>query len=143
MTTMDAQPPIRQSAFQWNKGSWLGSQVGSTLRMGLLGATLLAHDTIAAVSCLAIFLVLNVWGWSLWRKRERHTAYAAFRIYMLACIPAFTLVAAVVNSRQDAKDWDKGSISETGLPYWIAAVPALMLLVLYLKERALVKGQAR
>ncbi|MFT5288923.1 MAG: hypothetical protein ACI8QS_003400 [Planctomycetota bacterium] len=132
---METQPSTPPSRFHWNKGSWLGSQVGSTLWMGLLGLTLLAHDTIAGISCLAIFLGLNVWGWSLWRRREQRTAFGAMRIFMIVCIPAFTLAVVVVNSRSGARNWDKGSILETGLPYWIAGVPAAMLLVLHFRER--------
>jgi hypothetical protein len=123
------------SAFAWNAGGWLGTQVGCTLWVLILGFVLFRRDALVGWTCVSSFFVLNAWGLYLWRSRERLSAYAALQRFLIAASVVIALVVWVVNSRGLSEPPSPGALVSTYLPYWvIAAAPALMLLF-FLRER--------
>ena len=64
---MATEQNIAPSSFTWNVGGWFGSQLGCTLWLLILGLVLFRKDSLSAWACVASFLVLNAWGFYLWR----------------------------------------------------------------------------
>jgi hypothetical protein len=123
------------SAFTWNTGGWFGAQFGSTLWLLILGLVLVRTDALAAWLCVAGFLVLNAWGFHLWRARGWLSAYAGLQRFLLAAAVVVTVVVVVVNGRGLSEPSAPGAMVSTYLPYWtIAAAPALMLFFFF-RER--------
>ena len=128
------------SAFAWNVGGWFGAQLGCTLWLPILGLVLLRKDALAAWVCVASFLVLNAWGFYLWRARERLSAYAGLQRFLLAASVIIAVVVVVVNTRGLSEPPNAGALVSTYLPYWvIAAAPALMLFFFF-RERSVRRG---
>ncbi len=129
------------STFAWNAGGWFGAQVGCTLWLLILGFVLFRKDALAGWTCVASFFVLNAWGLYLWRSRERLSAYAGLQRFLIAASVVIALVVWVVNTRGLSEPPTPGALVSTYLPYWvIAAAPALMLLF-FLRERKVRRGQ--
>ena len=78
--------------FAWSLGGWFGSQLGSTLWLGILGVLLLWQDAFAGLVTLACCAVANAVGWALWRRRERLNAYRSIQT-LLATVGVCALVA--------------------------------------------------
>ena len=128
------------SAFAWNAGGWFGTQFGCTLWLLILGFVLLRKDALAAWVCVASFLVLNAWGFYLWRGRERLRAYVGLQRFLLAASVIIAVVVVVVNTRGLSEPPTPEALVSTYLPYWvIAAGPALMLFFL-VRERTVRRG---
>ena len=124
-----------RSAFSWNAGGWIGTQLGSTLWLLILGLVLVRRDALGGWLCVASFVLLNAWGWYLWRSREHLSAYAGLQRFLLAASVIVGVVVMVVNGRGLSEPLTPGAVVSTYLPYWaIAAAPALMLLF-FLRER--------
>ena len=70
------------STFSWNAGGWFGSQVGCTLWLLILGLVLLPKDPLAAGSCIGGFVVLNAWGFFLWRRQATLRAYSGIQRFL-------------------------------------------------------------
>jgi len=129
------------SAFEWNAGGWFGAQFGCTLWLLILGFVLFRQDALAGWTCVASFFVLNAWGLYLWRSRERLSAYAGLQRFLIAASVVIALVVWVVNTRGLSEPPTPGAMVSTYLPYWvIAAAPALILLF-FLRERKVRRGQ--
>lgn len=71
--------------FQWNTGGWFGGQLGGTAWM-LVGAGVLAALAPGhAAIWLSCFLVANLVGLSLWRRRDRLSPYVAIQLLLGTC----------------------------------------------------------
>jgi hypothetical protein len=138
---MVADANSARSAFIWNVGGWFGSQLGCTLWLLILGFALLSNDSLAAWVCLASFAVLNAWGLYLWRRRKQLRAYAGLQWFLLAASVIIALVVVVVNSRGVSVPPGPGALVSTYLPYWVVAVAPALMLVFFLRERAVKRSQ--
>jgi hypothetical protein len=77
----------------------------------------------------------------LWRSRERLSAHAGLQRFLLVTSVVVALVVVVVNTRGLSEPPTPGAVVSTYLPYWvIAAAPALMLLF-FVRERKVKRGQ--
>jgi len=124
------------SAFSWSTGGWFGTQVGSTLWLFVLSLVLSGRDAWSAGVCFGAFAAVNVWGTHLWRSRGRLRAYTALQSLLLAVSLVVAVVVVVVNQRAPSHPPPADARLSSDLPYWtIAAAPALML-VFFLRERA-------
>jgi hypothetical protein len=76
-------PMTGQGAFRWNAGGWFGSQMGGTAWL-LIGAATFARQApwVAAV-WLVCFVVGNVIGTWLWRRRDQIRPYPALQFLIL------------------------------------------------------------
>jgi NADH:ubiquinone oxidoreductase subunit 6 (subunit J) len=122
------------TAFVWNAGGWFGAQLGSTLWMAILGFVLLAKDLPAAATALAGFALANAAGFFLWRGRARRSAYSGLQLFLLALALIVAAVVAVVQLR-GASETPTSGVS-TYLPWWVAGLAPILMLVFLLRERA-------
>lgn len=130
-----AEEGERTGAYSWNAGGWLGSQIGCTLWMALLGFVLIPKDLVSAAACLLTCAGLNVYGALLWRSRQRLTADTAIIRFLGACTVSFLGLAVLVNARSDPTAAGDGLYGPTDLPYWVALVPLSLLIIFQLRIR--------
>jgi len=130
-----------RSAFTWNAGGWFGSQLGCTLWLLILGLVLLSKDSLAAWLCVAGCALLNAWGWYLWRRREQLSAYAGLQRFLLAASVVIALVVVVVNSRGVSEAPPPEALVSTYLPYWLMAIAPVLMVVFFLRDRRVGRGQ--
>jgi cation transporter-like permease len=67
---------------QWNLGGWLGAQLGSTAWILVAGVLSLGADINTALIVIALFVIGNIAGMLVWRRRERLSAYAGIQILL-------------------------------------------------------------
>jgi hypothetical protein len=77
------QPIIGPGHFQWNAGSWFGSQIGGTAWL-LIGAMfLLPESTLLSLIWLICFTLANVIGIAIWSRRAVIAPFKAIQLLML------------------------------------------------------------
>ncbi len=77
---------------RWNLGGWLSAQLGGTLWILVAGILSLWVDVTTAVAVIGMFVVANMIGMGIWRRREKLSAYAGIQI-LLPFIGAVGLAA--------------------------------------------------
>jgi len=120
----------QSNQMQWNLGGWLGGQLGGSVWM--LGAGLLSYpeDPIAAAVVIVLFVLANLVGTLLWRRREWLSAYAAIQM-LLPVLGVSGLAAVYVLDRAGVYETIQigGTISARATYAAIVlAVTALMLI---------------
>jgi len=85
-------PKQGKGTFQWNTGAWFGGQVGSTCWLFILGIITLTKNTNYGLLILLCFLLPNLLGTAIWRRRDRIAPYPAIQLLMLL-IGGFALLA--------------------------------------------------
>ena len=120
---MQTSPHV--SPFRWSAAGWFGTQVGSTIWLLVLGAVALAEDRVVGASGFAGFAVGNLWGISLWRRRDRLSAYAGLQCLMAGLLVVFAAVIWITNAR----------VASISLPYWAIATPLPLMVVFWLRQQ--------
>lgn len=92
-TDMDMAEDRPQGAFQWNKGGWFGAQLGGTCWLLIMGVLIAVKDPIAGLVILACFAASNLYGLSLWKRREELPAYPS--IQKLVVVEGLSALVAV------------------------------------------------
>ncbi|MEE8344581.1 MAG: hypothetical protein V3R35_04545 [Woeseiaceae bacterium] len=115
---------------QWNIGGWLGAQLGGTVWILVAGILSLRVDINTALVIIALFVLANVIGISIWRRRDRLSAYAGFQV-LLPIIGIVGLAAVYMLER--AHIYETIQIGGTVSARWtysviILVVAALMLM---------------
>ncbi len=77
----------------WNRGGWLGGQVGGSCWMLIAGLLSIPANLDAAIAVLGLFALANFLGWLVWRRRESLSPYKGLQ--MLIPILGATGIAAV------------------------------------------------
>ena len=77
----------------WNRGGWLGGQVGGSCWMLIAGLLSIPANLGAAIAVLGLFALANFLGWLVWRRRESLSPYKGLQ--MLIPILGATGIAAV------------------------------------------------
>jgi hypothetical protein len=77
----------------WNRGGWLGGQIGGSCWMLVAGLLSIPSDPKAAITVLMLFAMANLAGWLIWRRRESLSPYKGLQ--MLVPILGATGIAAV------------------------------------------------
>ena len=77
----------------WNRGGWLGGQVGGSCWMLVAGLLSIPANLDAAIAVLGLFALANFLGWLVWRRRESLSPYKGLQ--MLIPILGATGIAAV------------------------------------------------
>ncbi len=124
------------SAFQWNKGGWLGAQLGGTCWLFILGVLLSPKDPLTGTVMLACCAASNLVGWSLWKRRDHLRAYPALQI-LFVVEGLFALLAIAFLHLRDAMR-HLPEQSQVSLPTMYGALlvfPGLLLLF-HVQERA-------
>lgn len=78
------EPIPGKGQFQWNKGSWFGSQFGITAWMIVAPIVRGEGAFILRLWLIACFVVLNGLGWAIWHNRYRITPYWGFQALLSA-----------------------------------------------------------
>jgi hypothetical protein len=68
---------------RWNIGGWLGAQVGGTVWILVAGILSLWIDVNTAVVVIGLFVLANVVGMLIWKRRDKMSAYAGIQILLL------------------------------------------------------------
>lgn len=132
---MQARQQHSPVVFHWSAGGWFGGQLGGTLWLLILGAALAHRDPVAGGACIGAFLLVNLYGLHLWRKRARISAYAGIQRLLAALSLVIVAVMLVLYLRDSNELPAPGAMVSTHLPYWLALVaPALMLLFHFMKK---------
>lgn len=64
---------------RWNIGGWLGAQVGGTVWILVAGILSLWIDVNTAMIVIGLFVIANVVGMLIWRRRDKMSAYAGIQ----------------------------------------------------------------
>ncbi len=115
---------------RWNLGGWLGAQLGGTLWILVAGILSLWVDVTTAVAVIGMFVVANMIGMGIWRRREKLSAYTGIQI-LLPIIGAVGLAAVYALERSGIYESIQvgGTVSaRSTYGIIILVVPALMLM---------------
>ncbi len=89
---MDTTPQM-----QWNRGGWLGGQLGGSCWMFVAGALTFPLSVATAALVLGIFGLSNAIGFWLWSRRDRLSPYRAIQILMFVLMLAGMLAVYILD----------------------------------------------
>ena len=115
---------------RWNLAGWLGAQVGGTVWVLVAGILSLWPDVTTGVAVIALFVLANVIGMAIWRRRENLSAYAGIQI-LLPIVGVVGLAAVYLLERSGIYESIQvgGTVSaRSTYSIIILVVPALMLM---------------
>ena len=114
----------QDSAFPWNAGAWFGGcHCGCTAwLLTACGVSLFSGDLISGLVCLAGFVVLNAIGLSLWRNKNRLTAFAGAQIFLCAAAVVFIPIVLTLHWR---------GLASTTESFQVLLLPPALLLLFY------------
>lgn len=117
---------------QWNIGGWLGAQLGGTIWILVAGILSLWVDVTTAIIIIALFVLANVIGMAIWRRRDRLSAYAGVQI-LLPIVGAVGLATVYVLERSNIYESIQvgGTVSARSTYGIIFLVIAVLMLVFY------------
>ena len=124
-----------QGRFQWNTGGWFGAQIGSTCWMFLLGSGLFFTEKfIAGTLIFTCFAFPNVFGFLIWKKRDRVKPYPALQV-LVSLVGLFALLAMLTLDFTGGCDpfGNSGHFSKSNYA-WLLMFPGMMAFF-YLMER--------
>ncbi|MFQ6007110.1 MAG: hypothetical protein ACE5OQ_16595 [Woeseia sp.] len=78
---------------QWNLGGWLGAQLGGSVWILVAGILSFRADVNTALIVIGLFILANLTGLAIWRRRDRLSAYAG--VQMLLPVLLFVGLAAI------------------------------------------------
>lgn len=117
---------------QWNLGGWLGGQLGGTAWILVAAILSFRVDVTTAVLVIALFLIANIIGIAIWRRRDRLSAYAGIQIF-LPILGAVGLAAVYV--LQSARIFEAiqvgATVSARSTYFIIILVIAALMLMFY------------
>ncbi len=67
---------------QWNLGGWLGAQLGGTAWILVAGVLSLRIDVTTALVVIALFILANLIGMAILRRRDRLSMYSGIQILL-------------------------------------------------------------
>jgi len=119
---------------QWNFGGWLGAQLGSTVWILVAGILSLWTDVKSALIVIAIFVLANIIGLTIWRRRNTLSAYAGIQI-LLPIVGAAGLATVYVLDNSGIYETIQvgGTVSARSTYIIIILVVVALLLMFYLQ----------
>ena len=117
---------------QWNLGGWLGAQLGSTVWILVAGILSLWVDANTAIVVIALFVIANVIGMAIWRRREKLSAYAGIQT-LLPIVGVVGLATVYVLERSSIYESIQvgGTVSARSTYGVIILMVAALMLVFY------------
>jgi len=116
----------------WNLGSWFGAQLGSTAWILIASVLTAARDFRTGALVFAVFLVPNIAGTVMWRRRERLSCSIAIQV-LLSLIGVCGLLTVYILDRTN--HWlaiqSGGSVSAPWAYGIIILVVATLLVVMH------------
>ncbi len=117
---------------QWNIGGWLGAQLGGTIWILVAGILSLWADVTTAIIIIALFVLANVIGMAIWRRRDKLSAYTGVQI-LLPIVGAVGLATVYVLESSNIYESIQvgGTVSARSTYGIIVLVIAVLMLVFY------------
>ena len=117
---------------RWNIGGWLGAQVGGTAWILVAGILSLWIDVNTAMIVIGLFVIANVVGMLIWRRRDKMSAYAGIQI-LLPIVGAAGLATVYMLERSNiyAAIQVGGTVSARSTYGIIILVVAALMLMFY------------
>lgn len=117
---------------QWNLGGWLGAQLGSTIWILVAGMVSLWSDVRTALVVIALFVLANLCGMVIWRRRQMLSAYAGVQI-LLPIVGVIGLAAVYALERSGIYESIQvgGTVSARSTYGIIILVVAALMLMFY------------
>jgi hypothetical protein len=117
---------------QWNIGGWLGAQLGGTIWTLVAGILSLWVDVTTAIIIIALFVLANVIGMAIWRRRDKLSAYTGVQI-LLPIVGAVGLATVYVLESSNIFESIQvgGTVSARSTYGLIVLVIAVLMLVFY------------
>ncbi len=117
---------------QWNIGGWLGAQLGGTIWILVAGILSLWVDVTTAIIIIALFVLANVIGMAIWRRRDKLSAYTGVQI-LLPIVGAVGLATVYVLESSNIFESIQvgGTVSARSTYGLIVLVIAVLMLVFY------------
>ena len=117
---------------RWNIGGWLGGQVGGTVWILVAGILSLWIDVNTAMIVIGLFVIANVVGMLIWRRRDKMSAYAGIQI-LLPIVGAAGLATVYMLERSNIYEAIQigGTVSARSTYGIIVLVVAALMLMFY------------
>ncbi len=117
---------------RWNIGGWLGAQVGGTVWILVAGILSLWIDVNTAMIVIGLFVISNVVGMLIWRRRDKMSAYAGIQI-LLPIVGAAGLATVYMLDRSNIYEAIQvgGTVSARSTYGIIILVVAMLMLTFY------------
>ncbi len=117
---------------RWNIGGWLGAQVGGTVWILVAGILSLWIDVNTAMIVIGLFVIANVVGMLIWRRRDKMSAYAGIQI-LLPIVGAAGLATVYMLERSNIYEAIQvgGTVSARSTYGIIILVVAVLMLTFY------------
>jgi len=114
----------------WNANGWFGSQLGGTAWILVAAAIVLSHNTWTGLTLLVIFLIPNMVGYLLWRKKK-FSCHASFQI-LFGLTGLFGLITIYVLERNNLwLEIQKGGSISVVLGYFLITLIVLILMLTF------------
>ncbi len=119
---------------QWNIGGWLGGQLGGTTWILVAGILSLRVDITTALVVISLFVLANVIGMAIWRRKDRLSAYAGVQL-LLSITGIVGLAAVYVLERAHIYETIQigGAVSASWTYSVIILVVAALMLTFYFR----------
>jgi hypothetical protein len=117
---------------RWNIGGWLGAQVGGTVWILVAGILSLWIDVNTAVVVIGLFVLANVVGMLIWKRRDKMSAYAGIQT-LLPIVGAAGLATVYMLERSNIYEAIQigGTVSARSTYGIIVLVVAALMLMFY------------
>ena len=134
---MDTKLLRHSQGFQWNLGAWLGTIVGGTLWLLILGVLIFNRfgSTVAGSVSVASALLPNLIALWLWRMRNRISPYMAMQSVILTMgICALTAIL-VIDAQGLINELDQLYGGFSAIYFALLIYPALMVQFWWLERQ--------
>jgi len=117
---------------RWNIGGWLGAQVGGTVWILVAGILSLWIDVNTAMIVIGLFVIANVVGMLIWRRRDKMSAYAGIQT-LIPIVGAAGLATVYMLERSNIYEAIQvgGTVSARSTYGIIVLVVAVLMLMFY------------
>ena len=117
---------------RWNIGGWLGAQVGGTVWILVAGILSLWIDVNTAMIVIGLFVIANVVGMLIWRRRDKMSAYAGIQT-LIPIVGAAGLATVYMLERSNIYEAIQvgGTVSARSTYGIIVLVVAALMLMFY------------
>lgn len=117
---------------RWNIGGWLGAQVGGTVWILVAGILSLWIDVNTAMIVIGLFVIANVVGMLIWRRRDKMSAYAGIQT-LIPIVGAAGLATVYMLERSNIYEAIQvgGTVSARSTYGIIILVVAALMLMFY------------
>ena len=119
-----------QNTMRWNRGGWLGGQIGGSAWILLAGVLTLSKHVLTSMAVIGLFAIVNGIGWVCWRRRDRLSAHAGIQVLLLTQGICGVATVYLLDRAALFEAIQLGSTVPASTTYWllILMVPGLMLM---------------